>query len=286
MTAHPRSVARRRLTGRIATGLCLGAGLLAIFPLFSVLWQVAEAGSRVVTWGFLTELPTSPFSPHPGGILNALVGSLIAVGIGTAIGAPAGILVGTYLAEVGRGRLAHAVRTAADAMSGIPSIVAGLFGFALIVTRFQYSAWAAGVALAVLMLPVVTRTTEEALRTIPGHMREASLALGAPHWYTTVRVVLPQAWGAVATGLLLAVARIAGETAPILLTSIKNPFLVTDPSLPVSTLPTLIYDYSKSAYPKDNAQAQGAALVLIVIVLVVNIAVRLLSRRGKATRQA
>lgn len=272
---------RRRWTGRIAVGLCLALCLVAVFPLFSILWEVWDKGHGVVSWSFLSETPTSPFSKEPGGILNAIVGSGLVVAIGTALGAPLGIIAGIYLAEVGKGKPAAIVRAAADALAGIPSIVAGLFAYALIVAHYQYSAWAAGVALAVLVVPVVTRTTEEALRTVPKNLREASLALGAPQWYTTARIVLPQAWGAAVTGLLLAVARIAGETAPILLTSIKSPFLVTDPSQGVATLPTLIYDYGKSAYPKENAQAWGAALVLIALVLLLNIVVRLLSRRRR-----
>lgn len=276
-------LARRRLTGWAAVVLCLALALAAVWPLLSLLWQVWEKGHGAVTWGFLTKNPTSLLNPDPGGIANAIVGSGIVVGIGTAIGAPFGILVGVYLAEVGRGRLASAARTAADALAGIPSIVAGLFGYALIVTHYHFSAWAAGVALSVLVVPVVTRTTEEALRTVPQHVRDAALALGAPHWYTTARVVFPQAWGGIVTGLLLSVARIAGETAPVILTSTPSLFFVTDPSKGVMTLPTLIYSYGKSSFEKQNAQAWGAALVLIILVLALNVIVRTLSRRRQAS---
>ena len=173
-------------------------------------------------------------------------------------------------------------------MSGIPSIVAGLFGYALVVatapnifTHDGYSAWAGGVALAVLMIPTVARTTEEALRTVPQSYREAALALGAPRWYSILRVVLPASWGAVATGLLLAVARIAGETAPLLMTAgSSGAFLNTDPSKPVTTLPFLIYDYYKARGDLEGP-AWGAALVLIAMILVLNLTVRLLSMRRR-----
>lgn len=275
-----RSLAARRAISRAAALVCLGLTLVALFPLVSVLWTVVEKGHGVVTWDFLTGLPTPPAFPG-GGIQHALVGTGMVVGIGTAIGAPAGLLVGIFLSEFGRNRVGDSLRTLVDAMAGIPSIVAGLFGYALVVTRYGFSAWAGGVALALLMLPVVTRTTEEALRTVPQGLRDASLALGAPKWYTTLRVVLPAAWGTVATGMLLAVSRIAGETAPLLLTTLTSFFLVKDPGQPVATLPALVYDYGKSAYPKLQEQAWGTALVLITAVLLVNLAVRLLSARRK-----
>jgi phosphate transport system permease protein len=282
-----RSLARRRLASRAAAVVCLLLGLVALSPLASVLWTVAAKGSAVVGWGFLSRAPHRRLDPETlqvvfgGGILHAVVGTGLVVGIGTLIGAPAGILAGVFLSEFGRNKVGDAVRTLADAMSGIPSIVAGLFGYALVVARFGFSAWAGGVALSVLMLPTVTRTTEEALRTVPQGLRDASLALGAPKWHTTLKVVLPAAWSAVATGLLLSVSRIAGETAPLLLTTLTSFYLVQDPRQPVATLPTLIYDYGKSAYPALQEQAWGTALVLIAGVLLVNVTVRLLSLRRK-----
>lgn len=275
-----RSLARRRLASRAAALVCLALTLVALFPLVSVLWTVVDRGHGAIGKEFLTDIPTPPAFPG-GGIQHALIGTAMVVGIGAAIGAPAGLLAGIFLSEFGRNRLGDAIRTFVDAMAGIPSIVAGMFGYALVVTRYGFSAWAGGVALALLMLPVVTRTTEEALRTVPQGLRDASLALGAPKWYTTLRVVLPAAWGTVTTGMLLAVSRIAGETAPLLLTTLTSFFLVKDPGQPVATLPTLVYDYGKSAYPKLQEQAWGTALVLISAVLLVNLAVRLLSARRR-----
>jgi phosphate transport system permease protein len=275
-----RSVARRTMASRVAAGVCLLLALVAVYPLISVLWTVADHGHSVVTRHFLSSLPTGPFLPG-GGIKHAIIGTGLVVGIGTALGAPIGLLAGIFLSEFGRNRLGDFIRTFTDAMAGIPSIAAGLFAYAVVVTQIGYSAWAGGVALSVLMLPVVTRTTEEALRTVPQSLRDAALALGAPKWYTTFRVVVPAAWGAVATGMLLSVSRIAGETAPLLLTVGTSFFLVKDPEQPVATLPGLVYDYGKSAYPKLNEQAWGAALVLIAGVLIINITVRLLSLRRR-----
>ncbi|HLF16092.1 MAG TPA: phosphate ABC transporter permease PstA [Candidatus Thermoplasmatota archaeon] len=270
-------LARRRLANRTAAGVCLAFTLLAIFPLFSVLWEVWKRGHGVVDMEFLTSPPQPPAFPG-GGIQHALVGTGIVVGLATLVGAPVGMLAGIFLSEYGRNRLGDVIRTVTDALSGIPSIAAGLFAYAFVVSRYGFSAWAGSVALAILMIPTVTRTTEEALRTVPQSLRDASLALGAPRWVTTLRIVLPAAWGAVLTGLLLGVARIAGETAPLLLTVLTSFFYSTDPTQPVATLQYLIYDYGKSAYPKLVEQAWGAALVLITGVLVLNLAVRLLAR--------
>jgi phosphate transport system permease protein len=291
-------LARRKAGSRIAAGVCILFAFAALYPLFSVITIVVSHGWRAVNWDFLTTTPgqhfdrsvVPPVLVHSVGIKHALIGSAWVVGIGTMFGAPLGILAGIHLAEGRPSRLTNAIRVAADAMAGIPSIVAGLFGYALIVatapnifTKDGYSAWAGGVALAVLMVPTVTRTTEEALRTVPKTYREAALALGAPRWYATVRVVLPAAWGAVATGLLLGVARIAGETAPLLLTAgTSGAFVQSDPSKPVTTLPFIIYDYYKQRGDLEGP-AWGAALVLIAMILVLNLTVRLLSRRSRPT---
>lgn len=271
---------RRRWVDRGATVAALLLAFVAIWPLFSVLERVWSRGHGVVDLEFLTGLPEGPFLPG-GGIKHAIVGTGLVVGLGTLYGAPIGLLTGIYLAEYGRGKFAEVVRTFTNALSGLPSILAGLFAYALAVRELGlgFSAYAGGVALAVLMIPVVTRTTEEALLTVPPTYREAALALGVPRWRAIVHVVVPAAIGPILTGILLSIARIAGETAPLLLTVLTSFFLVTDPSKPVATLPFLVYDYGKSAYPKLNDQAWGAALVLVACVLLVNLVVRLLSRR-------
>lgn len=284
-----RSVARRVLASRVAAVVCLLLAVAAVWPLLSVLWTVIEKGHGVISWEFLSQPPRQDFDLHKlrivysGGILHALVGTGLVVAIGTAIGAPVGLLAGIFLSESGRNRLGDGIRTFTDAMVGVPSIAAGLFGYAVVVSRYGYSAWAGGVALSVLMMPVVTRTTEEALRTVPQTLRDASLALGAPRWYTTVRVVVPAAWSSVATGMLLSVSRIAGETAPLVLTAGWSAFVVKRPDQPLATLPALVYGFGKSASPEENAFAWGAALVLIAGVLLVNVTVRLLSLRRRST---
>ncbi len=284
-------LARRKAVNLFAAAVCIAFAFAALYPLFSVITIVVEKGWSSVSWEFLTTVPGQKFVKGvgltpTGGVQHAITGTALVVGIGTLLGAPLGVMAGIHLAEGKPSRFSTVVRVAADAMAGIPSIVAGLFGYALVVatapnifTNDGYSAWAGGVALAVLMVPTVTRTTEEALRTVPNSYREAALALGAPRWYSILRVVLPAAWGSVATGLLLAVARIAGETAPLLLTAgTSGTFLQTDPSKPVTTLPFVIYDYYKN--PGDlQGKAWGAALVLIAMILILNIGVRLVSRR-------
>lgn len=271
---------RRRLVERIALGSCIALLGLALWPLFSVVWELWQRGHGALSWEFLSTTATGALSPG-GGIWHAIVGSGMVVGLALLMGAPVGILAGIYLAEIARDRPANILRTVVDALAGIPSIVAGLVAYALVVSVYQFSAYAGAVALAILMLPTVTRTTEEALRTVPTGWREASLALGAPRWRTILTVVLPASISAVVTGLLLATARIAGETAPLLLTVLTSSFLVTQPSEPVATLPVLIYNYGKSAFPKEQAQAWGAALVLILGILAVNLLVRLLSARRR-----
>ncbi|MHB8633365.1 MAG: phosphate ABC transporter permease PstA [Thermoplasmatota archaeon] len=272
---------RRKFANGFALVVCLLLALAAALPLASILWQVWERGHAALNWGFLTQPPRQ--DPHTfqrtGGIAHALVGSAIVVGLASLMGAPVGVLTGTYLAETGRGRAPGWVRTVTDALAGTPSIVAGLFGYALVAARFGFSAWAAACALALLMVPTVARTTEEALRTVPQSYRDGALALGAPHWKTLLRVVAPAAWPGTATGLILAVARIAGETAPLIVTMIGALHMVTQPGQSMETLPVLIYDYGRAAQPALKAQGWGAALVLIALILVLNLVVRAVSRR-------
>ena len=271
-------LARRKVVNQAAKVIALLLTLLAVYPLFSVLWKVLERGLPVISMEFLFGLPTAP-ALAGGGIFHAIVGSGIIVGLATAVGAPVGLLAGIFLAEFRETVFSRAVRTTADIMTGIPSIVAGLFGYAVIVTRYGFSGWAAAVALALIITPIITRTTEEALRTVPQTYREAGLALGAPRWYTIFFVVLRPAWGSIATGCLLGIARIAGESAPLLLTMLTSFFLVTNPAEPMAAMPYLIYDYNKNAVQKLQDQSWGIALVLIVLVLVINVTVRFLSRR-------
>ena len=215
-----------------------------------------------------------------GGMANSLVGTIILVVLASLFGLPLGIGAGIYLAEYGRGRLATAVRFAADVLTGIPSITIGLFAYAALVVPFRtFSAIAGGVALGVIMLPVVTRTTEEMIRLVPGSLREAALALGAPRWRVILSIVLPTALGGIVTGALLAVARVAGETAPLLFTAFGNQFWSRSLIQPIAALPLQIFAYAISPYDDWHRQAWAGALVLVSLVLCLSVAARVLARR-------
>ncbi len=257
---------------------CVAATLVAIVPLVSILGYVAVRGAMALTPSFFTELPRPP-GEAGGGMANAIVGTLTLVGLGGLFGIPPGILAGIYLAELGQGRLARVIRLGADVLAGLPSIVAGLFVYALVVVPMhRFSALAGGLALGVLMLPTVTRTTEELLRLVPDSLREAALALGAPAWRATLRIVLRTAGPGIATGVVLALVRVMGETAPLLFTALNNNGWADGVDQPTASLTVQIYQYAGSPYDDQQAQAWAAALVLVALVLVLNVAARLLVR--------
>jgi phosphate transport system permease protein len=275
---------RRKLIDRMARGACVGAALLALVPLVSVLVYVLARGSAGFSWHLFTELPR-PVGEAGGGFGNAVIGSLVLVGLACAIGIPSGVMAGIYLSEFGRGRLANAVRFSADVMAGVPSIAVGIFVYALVVlTMRQFSAVAGGIALGILMLPTVTRTTEELLKLVPDTMREAGLALGIPKWRVIVSVVLRIGLPGIVTGIMLAVARAAGETAPLLFTAFSNRFWSAELDKPIASLPVQIFTYAVSPYDDWHKQAWAAALVLMGTVLVLNVSARLLAYRYGSAR--
>jgi phosphate transport system permease protein len=275
---------RRKLIDRMARGACVGAALLALVPLVSVLVYVLARGSAGFSWHLFTELP-KPVGEAGGGFGNAVIGSLVLVGLACAIGIPSGVMAGIYLSEFGRGRLANAVRFSADVMAGVPSIAVGIFVYALVVlTMRQFSAVAGGIALGILMLPTVTRTTEELLKLVPDTMREAGLALGIPKWRVIVSVVLRIGLPGIVTGIMLAVARAAGETAPLLFTAFSNRFWSAELDKPIASLPVQIFTYAVSPYDDWHKQAWAAALVLMGTVLVLNVSARLLAYRYGSAR--
>jgi len=266
---------RRRIVDHAARGLCVVATVLAIVPLLSLLAYVVKQGVGGLSWSFFTELP-KPVGETGGGMANALAGSAILVGLACAIGMPVGILAGIYLAEFGKNRFGDAVRFCADVLSGVPSIAIGVFVYTLVVLSMRrFSALAGGLALGILMLPTVTRTTEELVRLVPDTLREGALALGVPKWRATVSVVLRTALPGIATGLMLAVARAAGETAPLLFTAFNNRFWSASLDKPMASLPVQIFTYAVSPYDDWHRQAWAAALVLVSAVLVLNVAARL-----------
>jgi phosphate transport system permease protein len=269
---------RRKVTDLLVRAACALAALIAVVPLGLVLYYVTVRGIGGLSWDFFTELPTPVGEPH-GGMANAIVGSLEMVGLAAVFGIPPGILAGIYLAEFGSNRFAPVVRFAADVLSGIPSITVGMFVYSVVVlANRQFSAVAGGIALAILMLPTVTRTTEELLRLVPAMLREAALGLGVSRWRATLSVVLRTAAPGIATGIMLAVARVAGETAPLLFTALNNRFWPGGLMEPTASLPVQIYTYAISPFEEWHQQAWAAALVLLVLILLLNITARLLVR--------
>jgi len=268
----------RRLTSAVMTSLTALCTLLAIGILLVILTYIAWQGIGSLSLRFLID------SPHPvgegGGIGNAILGSVVLLALSSAFGLPIGIAVGIYLSEVGKGRLAGAVRFLVDTLTGIPSIVTGVFVYAILVLPMkQFSAFAGGVALALIMIPIVARTTEEMLRLVPHSLREGALALGAPQWRVTMGVILPATASGIATGAMLAIARVSGETAPLLFTAFGSRFFSTYLDRPIASLTVQIYNYAISPYDDWHAQAWAATLVLMTLILGINIIVRFLTRK-------
>jgi phosphate transport system permease protein len=270
-----RSLGRRRDLGdRLMRGLALGAALLCVAPLIAVLGFVAVKGAGALSLDLLTKGPRA--LGIGGGAANAVVGTLQMVPLAALLAIPAGVLAGVYVGEFADRRSARVLRFCADVLVGVPSILVGIFVFTFLVLPFrQFNAFAGSVALATIMLPVVMRTTEETLRLVPGTLREASLALGVPMWRTVLSVVLRTGLPGILTGTMLAVARAMGETAPLLFTALGSRLVnVGDFAKPMDALPIFIYVNARQPNDALNAQAWGAALLLLLVVLVINIAVR------------
>lgn len=278
MSTAAKAYPLRKWTDRIVRALCVLGTVVALIPLASVLWYVVVRGIGGINLEFFTELP-KPVGETGGGMGHALLGTLKLVGLAGLFGIPPGILAGVYLAEFGNTKFGHAVRFAADVMSGVPSITVGIFVYSLlVVTTKQFSALAGGVALAILMLPMVTRTTEELLKLVPESLREAALGLGVPKWRATLRVMLRTAAPGIAVGVMLSVARVAGETAPLLFTALNNNSWSSGLYEQTASLPVNIYTMAVSPYEDWHRLAWAAALVLLITVLILNITARFLVR--------
>ncbi len=270
----------RKLISHAMVGVTILSAGLAVLALVAVLGYVAVNGFSALNVDFFLHMPT-PVGVPGGGVANAIVGSLIVVGLATLFALPIGLGAGIYLSEFGNHRFGDAVRYLADVLAGVPSIVMGIFAYALIVARQgHFSALSGGFALGVMMLPAITRTTEEMLRLVPDSLREGALALGLSQWRVTVSIVVPTAASGVLTGVVLAIARIAGETAPLLFTAFGNPFWSTDISQPIATLPLTLFTYAISPYDDWHVKAWGTGLVLTAFVLVASLLVRYVGRRG------
>jgi phosphate transport system permease protein len=271
----------RRTQNIVALGLTGVAALLVLAPLFAIFGYLLVRGVGALSWSFLIHAP-APVGETGGGIGNGIAGSAIILGIACLIGIPIGIGAGIYLAEYGRrGRMGTVVRFTADVLGGVPSIVVGLTVYALIViTQKHFSAFAGGVALGLMMLPTITRSTEEMLLVVPHSIREAALGLGIPQWRAMLSITLPTAASGVITGVMLAFARVAGETAPLLFTALGNQFWNWNLNQPTAALPLQIFTYAISPYEEWHRQAWAGALVLIAIIVGIVAFVRLLARRG------
>lgn len=277
-----RSSPRRRVVNAIMTGLTWVAAVVATLPLLFILVYLLQKGASSLSLGFFTHLPT-PVGVAGGGVANAIVGTLVVVGIASAFGVPIGIGAGIYLAEKKGAPLAVGVRFLADVLNGLPSIVMGIFAWELVVVPMgHFSALAGGFALGAMMIPTVTRTTEEMVRVVPTSLREAALALGYTQWRTALRIVLPTALAGILTGILVALARVAGETAPLLFTAFGNNFWSVSLNEPIAALPLQIFNYAISPYDEWHAQAWGGALVLIALVLIISLVSRAVTRSGFA----
>lgn len=268
----------RRAISAFMTTTTAVCTFVAIGILLVILSYIAWKGVGSLNFQFLID------SPRPvgegGGIGNAILGSLVLLSLSSAFGLPIGIAVGIYLSEIGRGRFAAAVRFMVDTLTGIPSIVTGVFVYTILVLPMKhFSALAGGAALAMIMIPIVARTTEEMLKLVPHSLREGALALGAPQWRVVMGVVVPAAASGIATGAMLAIARVSGETAPLLFTAFGSRFFSYDLDQPIASLTVQIYNYAISPYDEWHAQAWAATLVLMTLILGINIAVRVLTRK-------
>jgi len=270
----------RRLTDHAMTGIAVLTVVLVLAPLIAIFGYLVYRGVGSINWAFLTQVPKPP-GEVGGGMANAIVGSIFILGIASIIGVPLGIGAGIYLAEFGRNRFGTAIRFTADVLNGVPSIVIGIVAYAIVVLRQgHFSALAGGVALAIMMVPTISRTTEEMLLLVPQALREAAYGLGVPRWRTTLSITLRTATSGVITGVMLAFARVAGETAPLPFTALGNEFWSLRLDQPTAALPLQIYRYALSPYDDFHRQAWAGALVLIVLIVTAVAAVRFVVRRG------
>src|SRR5580658_6316474 len=270
----------RRITDHVMTGVAVLTVILVLLPLFAIFAYLVYRGVGSLNWAFLTQTP-KPVGEAGGGMANAIVGSMVILGLASILGVPLGVGAGIYLAEFGRNRFGDAIRFTADVLNGVPSIVIGIVAYALVVlSQKHFSALAGGVALAIMMIPTIARTTEEMLLLVPQALREAAYGLGVSRWRTTLSITLRTATSGVITCVMLAFARVAGETAPLLFTAFGNQFWNLRVNQPTAALPLQIFTYAISPYDEWHRQAWAGALVLIILIVTAVAAVRFAVRRG------
>lgn len=273
---------RRRLAEDIFfKGMVCLFAFISLLPLFLILYYITKNGIAVINWDFLSSLPR-PIGETGGGVFNAIVGTLMLIILSGVISIPCGIAAGIYLSENKAGKLASGIRLCVVVLQGTPSIVIGIIAYIWIVAPLKtFSALSGGIALSIMMLPVIVKTTEETLKLIPYHLKEASLALGVPYYRTILKVILPSGISGILTGILLSVARITGETAPLLFTAFGNQFMNINIFKPIDSLPYRIFYYAMSPYPEWHSFAWGASFILVVLTLALNLIARGISVKWK-----
>ncbi len=275
------SIRRRILFDKSFKMIIVFLTFCSIFPMFFILFFITRKGISVINWRFLTQLP-KPVGEVGGGISNAIIGTFILIGIATAFSVPLGIFVGIFFSENRKGKLASLTRLCVETLQGIPSIVIGIIAYIwLVVSMGSFSALSGGVALGLMMMPVVITATEQTLILVPGSLKEASLALGVSYPRTILKVILPAGVSGIVTGILLSIARVAGETAPLLFTAFGSPFMNINVLKPINSLPLMIFNYATSPYPEWHRLAWGASFILIVLVLGLNLFTKVVTKRWK-----
>jgi len=275
------SIKRRIVYDKLFKTIVVLLTFCSILPMFFILFFITSKGISVINWRFLTQLP-KPVGEIGGGISNAIIGTLMLIGIGTVFSVPIGILAGIFLSENRKGKLASLTRLCVETLQGVPSIVIGIVAYIwLVVSMGSFSALSGGVALGLMMLPVIITATEQTLKLIPGSLKEASLALGVSYPRTILKVILPAGLSGILTGILLSIGRVAGETAPLLFTAFGSPFMNFNVLKPINSLPLMIFNYATSPYPEWHTLAWGASFILIVLVLGLNLFTKIVTKRWK-----
>ncbi len=271
----------RMLKDTLFKGLVILSAVLITLPLFLIIYHITKAGFSSINWEFLTQLP-KPMGEKGGGILNGLLGSFMLISLSSLLAIPFGILTGIYLSEFGNTKMAYWVRFFIDILQGIPSIVIGIIAYIWVVkTMHTFSALSGSIALSIMMLPVIVRSTEESLKLIPLALKEASLSLGVSYFRTIFKIVLPCSVSGILTGVVLSIARIAGETAPLLFTAFGNPFLNSNILKPVQSLPLMIFNYATSPFPEENNMAWGISFILCFFILSLNLIAKGVAKKWK-----
>jgi phosphate transport system permease protein len=276
-----KQIAHRNKKNKAFKGVIIAGTILSTLPLLLILFYIFKQGITAINWDFFTNLP-KPVGETGGGVSNALVGSILILLVSCVLAIPVGIVIGIYLSEVAKSRLAYYCRLAVDVLQGIPSIVIGIIIYEWIVRPTGgFSAFSGSVALALMMLPSIIKSTEETLKLLPESLKEASLALGVPYYKTVLKIIVPTGISGITTGVILSIARVIGETAPLLFTAFGNPFMSTNIFKPISSLPLIIFNYATSPYNDWHQLAWGASMLLILMILILNIITKIVQRKWK-----